>query len=195
MVKETAKAAIRVLACLLVMPLALPEHLLRRLLHRDVLFFAQSQWLSLMPGKTGSYLRNAYYHLTLRSCPFDCNLSFGMLFTHSNVSVGHRIYVGSYSRIGLACIGDDTMIADNVHILSGAHQHGTDDPNIPFQQQEQHLISISIGRNAWIGTGSVVMSDIGNDSVIGAGSVVNRPIPDGCVAVGVPARAIKNTRQ
>jgi acetyltransferase-like isoleucine patch superfamily enzyme len=36
---------------------------------------------------------------------------------------------------------------------------------------------------------------IGKGAVIGAGSVVTRDIPDYCVAVGSPAKVIKNFNQ
>lgn len=190
MILRLTKAFLHLIALTLVLPLALPERVLRLLFGRDVLFVAHSQFLSLFPGKIGSYIRNSYYHLTLKSCPLDCCFSFGMVFTHSDVSVGHRIYVGSYSRIGLAEIGDDSMISDNVHIISGAHQHGISDAQ-NFQDQPQRFERVHLGVNVWVGANCVIMSDIGSGSVIGAGSVVTKPIANQSVAAGVPARIIR----
>lgn len=53
---------------------------------------------------------------------------------------------------------------------------------------------IIVGNNVFIGYGSVIMPGvtIGNDVVVGAYSVVTKDIPCGCVAVGVPAKVIKN---
>jgi acetyltransferase-like isoleucine patch superfamily enzyme len=50
---------------------------------------------------------------------------------------------------------------------------------------------VRIGEGAWIGSAAVVMADVGRHSVVGAGSVVTKPIPDGVVAAGVPARVIR----
>lgn len=181
------------LALLGASPLAFLERSIRSFCGRDVLFHAQAQLLSLVPGKWGSYLRNAYYHLVLKECPLSCRFSFGMVFTHSDVKVGQRVYIGSFSMVGMASIGDDTMIADHVHLLSGSHQHQSGSGDRPFQQQPQIFAPITIGANAWIGSNSVVMADVGRDCIIGAGSVVAKRIPDGSVAVGNPARVIKST--
>jgi acetyltransferase-like isoleucine patch superfamily enzyme len=52
---------------------------------------------------------------------------------------------------------------------------------------------INIGDGVWLGFGVIVLSGvrIGQGAVVGAGSVLTRPIPDGAVAVGTPARVIK----
>jgi acetyltransferase-like isoleucine patch superfamily enzyme len=84
------------------------------------------------------------------------------------------------------------MISDHVHVLSGAHQHGIDDPNRPYQDQPQSFVALQIGNNVWIGANSVIMKDIGDSSVIGAGSVVTKDIPAQCIAAGVPAKPVKN---
>lgn len=50
-----------------------------------------------------------------------------------------------------------------------------------------------IGEETFIGTGAIVLPDIkiGKNVVIGAGSLVSKDLPDNCVAVGVPAKIIK----
>ncbi len=191
MMRNLLKKVALALSLAAVSPFALLEIALRATFRKDVFFLAQSQTISLIPGKFGSYIRNAYYHLTLQSCPLDCYFAFGMTFTHSAVSVGHRVYVGSYSMIGMASIGDDSMISDHVHVLSGGRQHSTTISDIPFQRQPVCFSSVSIGNNVWIGTRCVVMQDIGRDCIIGAGSVVNKPLPSKCLAAGVPARVLR----
>jgi acetyltransferase-like isoleucine patch superfamily enzyme len=178
---------------LLVIPWALAELAARRLLNRDVFLQSHSQALSLIPGKIGQFLRNAYWHLTLARCPLDCCFSFGSLFTHSDVRVGERVYLGAYCMVGYCTIGDDTMLADHVYVLSGKHQHGTSDPAVRFQDQPQTFTRVQIGHNCWLGTNTVVMADIGDNCIIGAGSVVTKPVPDHSVAVGNPARAIRTS--
>lgn len=52
---------------------------------------------------------------------------------------------------------------------------------------------VVIGNAVWMGDSVIVLPDvtIGDGAVIGAGSVVTKSIPDFCVAVGNPARVIK----
>tara|TARA_B100002049_G_scaffold101937_1_gene75240 strand:- start:5246 stop:5743 length:498 start_codon:yes stop_codon:yes gene_type:complete len=55
---------------------------------------------------------------------------------------------------------------------------------------------IKIGNNVFIGYGAIIMPGvvIGDNVVIGAKSLVSRDIPSNSVAVGTPARVIKNIR-
>jgi virginiamycin A acetyltransferase len=193
MLRQIVKQSCYGIATVLVAPLAGTELLARSILRRDVFFQTHNELLSITPGKLGSFFRNAYLHLTLRRCPLHCYLSFGAVFTHSAAELGHRVYLGAHCIIGLATIGDDTMLADNVCIPSGANQHGTSDPSMRFQEQPGTFACIHVGSNCWLGTSSTIMADIGDNCIIGAGSVVTRPIPSNSVAVGNPARVIRAT--
>jgi len=190
--KRLVKRVILALALVIVGLPALIELIARRIAGRDVFFCTQSQILSLIPGRIGSYLRNAYYHLMLIRCPLNCRIEFGTLFTHSEAELGNRVYIGMRCMIGMAKIGDDTMLADGVQLLSGKHQHGISRPDVPFQQQKGSFTTVSIGANCWVGTNAIVMSNVGVNCVIGAGSVVTKPITEGSLAVGMPAKPIKS---
>ena len=194
-IKGIAKALVVSIALVLVAPMAGVERLFRAIWKRDIFFAGHGEILSLIPTKLGRYLRNAYYFLTLEECPLDSCFMMGVMFTHSEAKVGHRIYVGAYSLIGMASIGDDVMISDHVNVLSGKNQHGTASLDVPFQQQTQLFTNVSIGNNTWIGASAVIMADVGGNCVIGAGSIVTKAVPDSSVAVGSPARVIRSTEQ
>ena len=53
---------------------------------------------------------------------------------------------------------------------------------------------IKIGSGCWIGARSTIYNDIGNSCVIGACSFVNKPIEDNSLAVGVPAKKIRELK-
>ena len=63
----------------------------------------------------------------------------------------------------------------------------------PVIDQPRVSRGITLGRNVWLGTGAKVMDGvaIGSDVVVGANAVVLEDLPDGAVAVGVPARVVR----
>lgn len=75
--------------------------------------------------------------------------------------------------------------------------HNFDDPSRPVVDQGwQDVGPMHIGRNSWIGMGSVVLPGvtIGEGCVVGAGSVVTRDLDPFTIAVGNPAKAIRSRR-
>lgn len=160
----------------------------------DAVFQAYSQALSMVPGLSGEYLRRAFYSLALPRCGADFTVGFGTVFSKQGVTVGDRVYVGMRCTIGHARLADHVTIGSNVDILSGKAQHRFDDLGTPIQDQGGTYATVSIGENAWLGNGTIVMADVGRDCVVGAGSVVVDPLPDRAIAVGNPARAIRERR-
>jgi acetyltransferase-like isoleucine patch superfamily enzyme len=89
-------------------------------------------------------------------------------------------------------IGKKCMIASHTGIY--ANNHVFIDPLLPIKEQGVTRQGIVIEDNCWLGHGVTVLDGvtIGQGSVVGAGSVVNKDIPPYSVAVGTPARVIKN---
>jgi virginiamycin A acetyltransferase len=183
MMKRVLKHIVHAIAIALISPLAASERLARRLLARDVWFVAHGEALSILPGKLGYFIRNAYYFMTLRRGTMNCLISFGTYFTHSQAELGNAVYVGTRCLIGLVTIEDGVLLADHVQVLSGGRQHVSSEPM---------FTRVQIGRSTWVGSGAIVMADVGEHCIIGAGSVVTKPIPDFSVAVGNPARVIRS---
>jgi len=144
-----------------------------------------------VPGVLGDYLRIAYYKLTLKQCSLYSRISYGSFFAHADVELGQGVYIGSYCILGSCSIGDRTQIASQVQVLSGRRQHTRDAAGQISGAAGGEFESIDIGADCWIGASSIIMAAIGAGSTIGAGSVVVRPIPAQVVAVGNPARVVK----
>lgn len=154
-------------------------------------FFAQA--LSLVPSLPGSYLRVAYYSMTLRCCALESHIAIGSFFADPRASVGHQVFIGPLCVLGRTNIGDRTQIAAGVQILSGRRQHGRGQGGRIEGAEHGIFEVVSIGSDCWIGAGAIVMAEVGKGSTIGAGAVVTRPIPPHSTAVGNPAKVIKDS--
>jgi acetyltransferase-like isoleucine patch superfamily enzyme len=116
---------------------------------------------------------------------------------------GGRIKIGSNCLIKpfswIHCLGG-VIIGDYVTIAGGsaiiAQTHECADLTMPIALQGESGEGITIEDDVWIGAGVTVLDGvtIGTGSVIGAGAVVTRDIPSYSVAVGVPAKVIKNRK-
>ena len=157
---------------------------------RDGVFWSFSQMFSLLPGKTGNYLRKNFYRLTMSSCHPDCAILFGTLFSQIDTEIGKGVYIGPNCNIGKCRIESYCTIGSNVHIMSGKRQHRFDDPDLPVQRQGGVFEKVTIGEDTWIGNCALVMANIGKKCIVGAGSVVTREVPDFSIVAGNPARVI-----
>ena len=90
-------------------------------------------------------------------------------------------------------VGDCTMFGPNVTIATAGH------PILPVlrEQAYQYNAPVRIGRNCWIGAGSIIVPGvtIGDDVVVGAGSIVTKDIPSHVVAVGNPCKVLRKINE
>lgn len=177
-------------AIVLTSPLALLAKADMVILGRDEWFKSFAQALSLLPGRTGSYLRVGYYIQTLRRCSSRWTMQIYSKFSHPEVVVSSGVYVGMHSTLGRVSLGRNVLIADYVQVLSGRHHHGTSE-SWNSAERGGNLKSLSIGASTWVGGGAIVMSDVGENCIVGAGAVVTKPVANGTVVVGNPARVIQ----
>jgi acetyltransferase-like isoleucine patch superfamily enzyme len=104
------------------------------------------------------------------------------------ITLGDRVAINSFAKLfghGGIEIGEDTQIGPGSLIT-------TTDHNVNGSL-ESRFKKVCIGKRVWIGANVTILPgvSIGDFSVIGAGTVVTKDIPSKCVAVGVPARVIK----
>lgn len=110
----------------------------------------------------------------------------------TNIHIGDRVFV-NYGLVALDCceitIGDDCQFGPNVQILTPLHPLEAG----PRRDKWEYAAPVSIGSNVWIGGGASILPgvNIGDNAVIGSGSVVTRDIADNSMAVGNPARVVR----
>lgn len=114
------------------------------------------------------------------------------------------IYLDAKANLGFNCeifsanevrVGKNTLMAAYCYLVGGTHTFVRTD--IPMLFQEREARGIRVGDNAWLGAHVVVFDGtrIGDECVIGAGAVVNSDIPDWHIAVGIPAKVVKDRRK
>jgi virginiamycin A acetyltransferase len=189
--KSAVKSLVRALALLAVLPALGTFHVRAALMGRDRALEGSTQWLGLIPGVLGEYLRRAFLAHTLAECAPTATIGFGVLFSRAAARIGEHAYIGPRCHIGSAQIGRDVLLAAGVHVPSGARTHGTADGATPIRDQETTYSVVRIGEGTWVGSAAVVMADVGPHAVIGAGAVVTKPLPGWVVAAGVPARVVR----
>lgn len=185
------KLVFRLLAHLFIFPLLLWHWLWIPVLGVDRSVQGSTEFLSLIPGIFGNYIRNAFLTWTIKHCHPSATLSFGTTLSKANASIGEHVYIGPGCHLGMVDIQRDVLVAAGVHITSGARTHGFADTNKPIRDQKGTLEVVTIGENSWIGSAAIVMAHVGKNTIIGAGAVVTKPIPDNVVAVGIPAKVIQ----
>ena len=114
------------------------------------------------------------------------------------VDYGTQIRVGArtFANFGLVAldvaeivIGEDVQIGPNVQLLTPIHPLEAG----PRRDKWEAAKPITIGDNVWLGGGVVVCPGvtIGADTVVGAGAVVTKDLPAGVLALGNPARVVR----
>ncbi|MGL5286603.1 MAG: sugar O-acetyltransferase [Aeromonas sp.] len=138
-------------------------------------------------------LRQALCRELFGHCPDSCWIS-----TPFTCEFGRNIHIGEKTffnfnvtilDVNEVHIGSHVLLAPNVQIYTATH-------SLDYRSRrrwESFGKPVHIGDDCWIGGGVIICPgvSIGPRSVIGAGAVVTRDIPADSLAVGNPARVIR----
>lgn len=114
-------------------------------------------------------------------CDYGCNIrvgddffaNFGLtILDEALVTFGNHVFIGPHCGFYTAC-----------------HPHDETQRNAGME----YARPITVGNSVWFGAQVCVLPGvtIGNNVIIGAGSVVVRDLPDNVIAVGNPARIVR----
>lgn len=143
------------------------------------------------------------------------NVNFGKKFTagvglrvdafgehRGQIVFGDCVQVGDYvhiASVNSVTFGDHVLIASKVYISD--HDHGVYSGKSEYLTHPSQIqigrplanAPVKIGKNVWIGEGVCILKgvEIGENSIIGASSVVTKSVPADSIAVGNPARVVK----
>jgi maltose O-acetyltransferase len=115
-----------------------------------------------------------------------------------HVDYGYQIHIGARTFINYGAvlldvapisIGEDVQMGPNVQLLTPTHPLEAELRRAKWEAAKP----ITIGNNVWLGGGVIVCPGvtIGENTVVGAGAVVTKDLPANVLAVGNPARVIR----
>jgi maltose O-acetyltransferase len=119
--------------------------------------------------------------------PFHCDYGY-------NIHCGKRVFFNVNCvvlDVMKVNIGSFVLFGPGVHIYTAAHPLDSG-----LRKKHEFAKPVNIGDNCWIGGGVIICPgvDIGEGCVIGAGAVVTKNVPAYSLAVGNPARVIKQLK-
>ncbi|CAN5883548.1 hypothetical protein BH24ACI5_BH24ACI5_15250 [soil metagenome] len=111
----------------------------------------------------------------------------GDITIEDGANIGFNCEVFSASRVR---VGAGTLLAAYCYLIGGDHDFS--DPDLSVLDQPRRSAGIDVGEGAWLGAGAKILDGVtvGNRAVVGAGAVVRHAVPEGAIAVGIPARIV-----
>lgn len=114
----------------------------------------------------------------------------GRFFTGIEIHPGAKIGRGLFIDHGMGVvIGETAEVGDNVTIYHGVTLGGTGK-----HKGKRHP---TVGNNVMIGSGAKILGPIkiGDNAKVGANAVLLKDLPEGCTAVGIPAKIVKAKKE
>ena len=107
-----------------------------------------------------------------------------------NISLGKNVFINAGCKFqdqGGIFLDDGALIGHGVILATLNHDMD------PEKRQQLHPAPIHIGKRVWIGANATICSGvtIGDNAVVAAGAVVIKDVPEDTVVGGVPAKILK----
>ena len=147
----------------------------------DTDYEAQYAYLKKMLGSVGEKVWIA------KTFNCDCGKN---IFIGSDFTGNHNLIILDIREVR---IGDHVMVGPHTLITTVSHP-------LSARERREYLAwakPVAIGDDVWIGGNVTILPGVTIDdrAIIGAGSVVAEDIPADCVAVGAPARVVKELQR
>jgi acetyltransferase-like isoleucine patch superfamily enzyme len=126
-----------------------------------------------------------------RNTILSCKEGDIVIADHSNISANCSLLSETEIRLGKYC-----FLAGNCYLVAGGN-HSFDDVDTPIMLQPSFSRGgIRVADDVWLAAGVIVLDGvtIERGCVVGAGAVVTESLPEYSVAVGTPARRIRDRR-
>lgn len=106
------------------------------------------------------------------------------------VQIGARAHVWAGNSTGRVIVGADSTLGPECFLTASDYGVAAGVNIVDQAKVEQDIV---IGSDVWLGARTIVTAGvtIGDGCIVGAGSVVTKDLPPGSIAVGVPARVVR----
>ncbi len=130
---------------------------------------------------------------------YNCTIDSGDFCFEDNgckISIGNNTII--HNNFHIAALDNGNVSIGNGCLFSSFVDLRTSDSHSIVDLRSNNRINpgrnVTIGDRVWLGMGVAVLKggEIGNDSIIGYRSIVTDKIPSNVIAVGIPAKVIKN---
>lgn len=178
-------------------------------------------FVTYLTGKPGNVLRHYVYRKKLKHLGKGSIIDQGAIITEprnvsigdyswidknviilggKGVNIGRRVHIAQnclIQGVGTVKIGDYAGLSSYCKIYSATESYEggkrMSGPMVPIEQRNVKAAPVVIEKDAFLGVGTVVLPGvkIGEGAVIGACSLVLNDIPPWTIAVGAPAKPIK----
>lgn len=148
------------------------------------------------------YWYRDFLHNTARFCilfgPFTSRHVRPQLYRMMGAKVGKKVIIGrdvflDPAHPDMVTIEDEAMVTARTMIVAHKRNLTQYHKGMWIGECEHTIAPVHIGKGAHIGVGSIILPGvtIGEGAVIGAGAVVTKDIPPYTLAVGIPAKVVK----
>ena len=133
--------------------------------------------------------------INLYGCKIDDGTRIGpFVEVQKNAYIGKRCKIQSHTFIceGVT-IGDEVFVGHGVMFINDKYPRATADSGTLQTEADWQVVPIVVKRRASIGSNATILCGvtIGEEAIVGAGSVVVEDVPDRTVVAGNPARVLR----
>lgn len=135
-----------------------------------------------------------YKFVNLYGCAIGSNTKIGCFVEiQKNATIGKHCKISSHTFIceGVT-IEDNVFVGHNVTFINDRYPRATNENGGLQTEADWTVQPIRVKKGASIGSGAVILCNvtIGENAIVGAGSVVVRDVPPNTIVAGNPARVI-----